>query len=131
MRAVTAGDLVAVEDSSNADAAAARLIDRCVVSIDGDPGASPAASLRPQIDEALEAMDEAAAPEIATSCPDCGHAWTLWLDVAAFFWEELEIHAPRLLADVAALARHYHWSERDILGMSTARRRFYLEAIES
>jgi hypothetical protein len=64
---------------------------------------------------------------IAVECPDCGHGWTLELDVAAFVWREIEISAARLLHDVDVLARRYGWSEREILGLSAPRRRFYLE----
>jgi hypothetical protein len=37
--------------------------------------------------------------------------------------------ARRLMAEVAVLARAYHWSEGDILALPPGRRRFYLEAV--
>ena len=61
------------------------------------------------------------------ACPDCGHGWNVELDVAAFAWREIEILAERLLQHVDVLARRYGWSEQEILTLSPARRRFYLE----
>lgn len=62
----------------------------------------------------------------AITCPACGHAWDLHLDIGAFLWRELELLAGRLLTEVDVLARRYGWSEAEILGLSGARRRFYL-----
>jgi len=62
-------------------------------------------------------------------CPDCSHAWTSIFDISAFFWKELQAEAKRLLLEVHALAWAYGWSEGDILSMSAARRRSYLDMV--
>jgi hypothetical protein len=116
IRAVTAGDVAAAEAAP--DAMAARAVIAALVA----PGAEDAADL----DAALEALDPAADVDIALACPTCGATTILGFDVPAFFWRELETRAPRILREVAELARCYHWSERDILAMSPARRAFYL-----
>jgi hypothetical protein len=131
LRPATADDLVAVEREPGPAEAAARLLERCVVSIDGERGAAPPPGLVEAIEDALESLDAAATPEIVTTCPDCAHRWSAWFDASAFFWDEIQALVPRLLADVAVLARHYHWSEREILSMPAVRRQFYLEAIGS
>ena len=64
---------------------------------------------------------------VTVACPDCGHGWNVELDVAEFAWREIEILAGRLLSHVDVLARRYGWSEQEILRLSPARRRFYLE----
>jgi hypothetical protein len=64
---------------------------------------------------------------IALTCPDCDAQWLVELDVGAFLWREIEILSARLLRDVDVLAQRYGWSERDILALSSDRRRFYLE----
>jgi hypothetical protein len=131
LRPATADDLVAAEREPGPAAAAARLLERCVLSIDGARGALPPPELAGPIEDALESLDAAATPEIVTTCPECRHRWSAWFDAAAFFWDEIQALVPRLLADVAVLARHYHWSEREILSMPASRRQFYLEAIGS
>ena len=128
LRPVTGGDLAAAEAAIHVDAARALLLERCVVSVDGDEGAALPGGIEDDVEAALEALDPCADLEIATRCPDCDAEWVATLDPARFFWQEIEAQAPRLLAEVAELARHYHWSERDILAMPAARRRFYLEA---
>lgn len=69
--------------------------------------------------------------EIAFSleCPSCGHAWTAVFDIADYFWREITGLAKRLLDEVRELAAHYGWSEAEIVAMSPARRRHYLERI--
>ena len=51
------------------------------------------------------------------------------LDVAAFFWTELNAWAVRLLREIHALASAYGWREADILALSPKRRDLYLELI--
>ena len=43
----------------------------------------------------------------------------------------MEGRAKRLLMDVHLLARAYGWSEAEVLALSPARRRFYLEMVEA
>ncbi len=128
LRPVTAGDLVAAESALNLAEARGRLLRRCVLAVDGEQGAPIPDQLSEAVESALEALDREALSEIATTCPECDHAWSLPFDPARFLWQEIESHVRRLLAEVAALAGRYHWAERDILAMSAARRRFYLEA---
>jgi hypothetical protein len=39
------------------------------------------------------------------------------------------MNAARLLEEVHVLALHYHWAERDILALTTARRGRYLQLL--
>jgi hypothetical protein len=66
---------------------------------------------------------------IDLECPACAERWQVVFDIASYLWEELRVLARRLMAEVHELARAYAWSERDILAMSPARRRFYLEMV--
>ncbi len=50
-------------------------------------------------------------------------------DVTGYFQTEIERSAHRLMHEVAEIASVYHWSERDILAMAPARRRFYLQEL--
>ncbi|HEY0012005.1 MAG TPA: hypothetical protein VGB79_04040, partial [Allosphingosinicella sp.] len=120
VRAITAGDLAACE--ARGGAAAARSLLRARV--------APAGAAIPEeaLDAALAALDPDAELAIAARCPECGATQEVVFDIAAFFWKEIALRVPRLLQQVADLARLNHWSERDILALPPARRRFYLLA---
>jgi hypothetical protein len=62
-------------------------------------------------------------------CPDCGHKWQVLFDIVPFAWAKIAVRAQSLLNEVHVLARAYGWREADILGMSGARRRFYLDRV--
>jgi hypothetical protein len=76
----------------------------------------------------MEARDPQAETLLDFECPECGLRWQALFDVMTFLWTELQVRARNLLNDVHDLARAYGWSEKDILGMSVVRRRYYLEA---
>jgi hypothetical protein len=120
VRAVCVGDMIAAEAAPGVEEARELLAGRTAPE-------APAAARR-RLAEALEALDPAADTLLEAACPHCGAAQALRLDPAAFVWEELAARAPRILRDVAELARIYHWSERDILAMPASRRAFYLAA---
>ncbi len=75
----------------------------------------------------LQALDPQAEVLLDLSCPACDHRWQATFDVVGFFWSEIAAGARRLLREVHALARAYGWREAEILAMSAARRRSYLE----
>ena len=120
VRAVTAGDLAATEGLR--DPAEARSLLRTRIAPGGD------AIDDDELDTILAELDPDAELAIAAACPDCGATQTVMLDLAAFIWREIELRIPRLLQQVADLAHAFHWSERDILALPAARRRYYLTA---
>lgn len=110
-----------------APAAAARaLLARCLMDADTD-----ATTLSDRdvdaIAAAMAAADPLADPQLGLCCPACGHGWDAGLDVAASLLQEIHAWAQRTLGEVDALARSYGWREPDILALSPARRRLYLE----
>jgi hypothetical protein len=118
VRAVTAGDLAACEGLG----AQGRTALRARIAPDG------AALDDAALDAALDTLDPDAEVTIVARCPECGSDQSILLDIASFFWREIEFRVPRLLQQVADLARVNHWSERDILMLPPARRHFYLAA---
>lgn len=80
-------------------------------------------------EEALAAADPMAEIRLSFECPSCATNFEESLDLPTFVWAELEALARRLLSDVHRLASAYGWSEREILGLSAARREFYLERV--
>lgn len=121
-RMPTSLDLVAVADCASIEESSATLVARCVE--DGTHSADE------EIARAVEAEWERRARlsggVVLLACPDCDHQWNLGIDVAEFLWRELEIEAVRLVSEVDLLARRYGWSEREILSLSTTRRKLYL-----
>ncbi|MEA3066190.1 MAG: hypothetical protein QOJ27_2651 [Sphingomonadales bacterium] len=120
VRAVCVADMIAAEAVDGIDAARELLAARAAPE-------APAAA-RARVAEALERLDPVADVQLEAPCPHCGSVEELRLEPGSFVWEELAARAPRILRDVADLARAYHWSERDILAMPAARRAFYLAA---
>jgi hypothetical protein len=117
------------------DPAAARdlLVRRCVLeaSREGDrveDGELPGEAVA-EISRRMAEHDPQAEVLMDFRCPACDHRWQALFDALSFFWTELAAQARRLLREVHTLARAYGWREADILGMSTRRRRFYLEMI--
>lgn len=128
MRPATAGDLAAAEALRRPAAMRAALLSACVLAVDGVAGAPVPDDLVPAVEAALADLDPQAEVELEFDCSECGEAWTEYLDPPTLIRFELATRARRILAEVAELARAFHWSERDILALSPARRRFYLEA---
>jgi hypothetical protein len=119
--------------ASRPDVASARrlLFERCVVGATSrgqpiGPDTLPDEVVE-RLSERMAACDPRAEVLLEMGCPACGHGWSALLDVGAFFWTELSALARRLLREVDALARVYHWTEAEILSLSARRRRWYLE----
>jgi len=122
------------------DAIALRLGDLIAVEGEADPGQIKrrlAERISPGMVDRLEdlsALLEEADPDAdiccATVCPNCEERQELLFDPGQFLWEEINARVPRILREVAELARAYHWSEHDILAMSGERRAFYLGMVQ-
>jgi hypothetical protein len=126
-------DLAALAPGEDAVAAARALLSRCVLSARRGDEEVTAAELPSEVLDAIgERMDEADPQgdiRLALSCPSCGHAWQEAFDIGQFLWSELNAWAARTLGEVHRLAKAYGWREADILSMSHARRRMYLDMV--
>lgn len=130
IRALTSRDVLGV-DPARGDARS-RLVRRCVLDIDGQDigqGDDLADAILSAAATALPWLDPQADLRVDLTCAVCEHSWTAPFDVPGQVWAEVDDFARRLLADVHALAQAYGWREDDVLRLSPARRRFYLEAI--
>jgi hypothetical protein len=134
-RLLDAGDLADAARAVNAEAAGARLIERAVVALTRGGEARPASELsaaeRAVLAERLAELDPQADVTLDLRCPACAHAWESPFDVAAFVAGEIRTRARRLLREVAALASAYGWSESEVLSLSAARRRAYLDLAQA
>jgi hypothetical protein len=132
-RPLSGADLAAAASCMDAAAARRLLAGRCVLaaSRDGvalDPRDLDAAEMD-VLSRVLAELDPRAEILLDLACPSCGHCWQPLLDAADCLWHEIDAAARRLLREVHALARAYHWREADILAMSARRRRRYLEIL--
>jgi hypothetical protein len=125
-------DLAAVALGGDVAHGRATLLHRCVLEARKEGVQVEVGSLPDVVVSGLAAEMEARDPQAETlldfECPECGLRWQALFDVMTFLWTELQARARNLLNDVHDLARAYGWSEKDILGMSAVRRRYYLEA---
>jgi hypothetical protein len=123
LRLPTAADLVDVAAASDVEAGRRLLLERTV-------GGALDRSLEDAVARRLAEADPAASRELELECPACGRAWSASFDVVSFLWSELDARARGLVGDVHVLASAYGWSEADVLALSPARRRAYLELVE-
>lgn len=117
-------DLAAGAVCLDADKARREILRRCV-----DAPSLPESDTLDAVSAEMAERDAAASIELRLACPECGHPWSALVDVSEFFWNELNVHAKRVLAEVHMLAREYGWTEREVLALSPMRRRRYLEMI--
>lgn len=126
-------DLAALAPCEDDAEAARALLSRCVLSARRGDEEVTAARLPSEVLDAIgERMGEADPQgdiRLALGCPSCGHAWQEAFDIGQFLWGELNAWAARTLGEVHRLAKAYGWREVDILSMSPARRRMYLEMV--
>lgn len=125
---------VALLDSGER-AALLAILARCIADVTPAAGsmADLLAELPPASIQRIESQMEAEAPavdlEIVSRCPDCGRTSSMMFDPQDFFFGELRQSVELLYREVHYLAYHYHWSEREILGMSRDRRRRYIQVL--
>ncbi len=112
-------DLLAVNDHE-------QLLARCLVNNGHDPLPQ---SVSDTVIETMARADPLADIQLTLSCSSCGQKWEAPFDIVAFFWSEINAVAHRLLREVHTLASVYGWTESEILALSPARRRCYLEML--
>ena len=134
-RPANSHDLLAAERCPGVEEARRLLAGRCLLEARRGDQPVVAADLAEEDLDVLAAglaeADPGAELLLDLSCPACGQAWEEPLDVASFFWAELDVQARRLLREVHVLARAYGWREADILTLSPRRRHFYLEMVSA
>ena len=118
-RLPSGADVLAVQGRPHASDALAR---RCIFR-----PVDPPAHVRQRIEAAMEAMAPNLAGDLGGACPSCGVVVTVHFDPRRFCLRELRDRARFVYEDIDVLARRYHWSERAILALPTARRASYAE----
>jgi hypothetical protein len=130
-RCLTSDDLARAPSASPTIAANPGLVRRAVLEAHADGAEIRAQSISDQelgaIADAVVENDPLSELTLAIDCANCGYAWNAPFDPVAYLWTEIANAAQRLLNDVHLLAGAYGWREPDILSMSAARRKFYIE----
>lgn len=134
-RPANSHDLLAAERCAGVEEARRLLAARCLLEARRGDLAVAESDLSEEDLQALAAgmaeADPGAELLLELGCPACGHAWEELLDVASFFWAELDVQARRLLREIHGLALAYGWREADVLALSPRRRRLYLEMVSA
>lgn len=129
-RRPTSRDLAAlVAGAADVPAAARALCRSCAAAPEALPDGAALDAMIPEIEAALDAADPWADLTMVALCPSCGNEDAVTLDVPGILWDEIAAAAHRLLDEVHTLAAAYGWAERDILGMSEARRAAYIARV--
>lgn len=108
------------------------LLQRCVVGVrtlDDQPVEDWSPAELSAVEERMAELDPLSELELSVRCPACRSEFSTVLDAATLLLEELGSSQDALFREVHTLAFHYHWCERDILGMTRARRHRYLELL--
>lgn len=137
-RLPTSRDLAHIATQAEVGDAAPQLLNLCLVSREAKNGLEDAAQAMAWSEAELELIgsrlaqaDPLAEILLDFKCPVCQESFEEALDLASFFWSELEGRARRLLFDVHTLASAYGWSEAEILALSQPRRNFYLRQVQA
>ncbi len=116
-RLPTAGDVLAVTAAGGGRAA---LIAACV---QGEPSGS---ALR-AVERAMSRLAPVLRTIVRGQCPECAAPVDLDVDAPGLCMAELGFLVGTVLDEVHLLAATYHWTERDILDLPSARRAAYAE----
>jgi hypothetical protein len=117
-RLPTLADQIAAQDAADPATALAEHVIR--------PADLPA-RLRARAEAGMEKLAPALAGPMQGQCPHCGVAITALFQPRQYCLRELRDRARFVYEDVDALAERYHWTERAILRLPTARRTQYVE----
>lgn len=118
-------DLAAVSGERDIKAAAVKLLERCCIA-HPEKMETGFANMLAEAEAIMEDLDPAADINLALSCEDCGHSWLADFNIGTLLWDEIDVRARALLAEVHSLAQAYGWTEPEIFALSPQRRAAYL-----
>lgn len=127
-RLPTSRDLAEAAQERSELPAARRLLSACWAGSEPAPVAWSEEDVS-LVEQQLAEADPLSEIRLHFDCPSCSASFDESLDIGQFVWAKIEGHAKRVLRDVHLLASAYGWSESQILALSPARRRAYLELV--
>ena len=133
LRLATAGDQAELYGVAESELEACFLA-RCMVPTDGceanDWRSIPEGYRARIVEESVRAAPTLDV-DLDLVCVECGHDFSYVYEPLASLLSELRQGRAGLRRDVHCIASHYHWSEREILNLTRAERRAYIELIEA
>jgi hypothetical protein len=120
-RLPSVADQIAVSQSPKPER---ELIRRCI-----QPAGITARMLK-RVETAMEAQAPSLSHDLQGECPECGARVNMYFDVQQFTLRELRDQAVFIYEDVHLLAKHYHWSQAEILALPRSRRAHYIEMVQ-
>jgi hypothetical protein len=133
VRIATAGDQAELHDLPESELEA-HFLDRCLVTTEGcevnDWRSIPAALRACIVQQSVEGAP-ALDLHLSLVCVECGNAFTYEYDPLRGLMREMLGARAALRHEVHCIASHYHWSEREILDLTRAQRRDYIDMIEA
>lgn len=79
------------------------------------------------IDDALDASSPGICTEVMTCCPECKQDQSVYLDP----YKAMNTNNLSLVQQIHNIAFYYHWSESEILGLTSDKRKKYIKLIEN
>ncbi len=132
-RLPTVGDQQRAAKMARSDVAAAaeEILRRCVLSVTDESGRPLdwTADMLEGLAARMAELDPQAELTLDLVCPVCGVSFSTLFDAGDYLLKEIGKDLDRLYREVHVLALHYHWSESEIMAMSTAKRRRYLKLL--
>lgn len=100
------------------------LIRRCI-----RPADIPGHLVR-RVETAMETMAPSLSHNLEGQCPECSATVDMYFDIQQFVLRELGNQATFIYEDVHLLAKHYHWTQAEILALPRSRRAHYTELLQ-
>jgi hypothetical protein len=133
IRAPKVKDVKEISGAADRSSIVKGLLASCVRTANGtalDPELLDAEEIS-QIGDCMAQLDSSADIVVALTCPHCGATAQWSFDIAHVLFREFDHFARQLLGDIHLIAAAYGWPESEILSISAARRRAYLDLIAS
>lgn len=121
-------DLAMIIVERDSRAAAVKLLEQCCLSYPDDTDLG-FADILAEAETIMANLDPDADINLALTCEDCGESWLAGFNIGSLLWDEIDVRARSLLAEVHSLARAYGWTESEILALSPQRRSIYLDMV--
>ncbi len=102
-----------------------------VTSVDESVAAGLSVVARREIEDGMERVAPRVDLDMDVTCPECNHGFVQPFDFSRLFFAEVKLRREQLYREVHVLALHYHWPESEILALTRAKRRTYLELVQA
>jgi hypothetical protein len=121
-------DLAAITMQRDIKGAAVKLLEKCCLS-PPDKADLRFAGILAEAETIMTNLDPDADINLVFTCAGCGEEMLADFNIGNLLWDEIDVYARSLLAQVHSLAQAYGWTEPEILALSPQRRSTYLDMV--